>query len=77
MASFMLAELLPTAKAIRTEVDAIPYCTNRVCALDSNRVRKIDKAPVTLCLHAWFVDSCKDEGMRLRNGNGREKREGK
>lgn len=57
VASFMLAKLLPTTKTIRTEVDAIPYSTHRICALDSNRMRKIDQAAVTLCLHAGFVDS--------------------
>lgn len=57
VASFMLAKLLPTTKTIRTEVDAIPYSTHGICALDSNRMRKIDQAAVTLCLHAGFVDS--------------------
>jgi hypothetical protein len=70
VASFMLAKLLPTTKAIRTEVDAIPYSTHRICALDSNRMCKIDQAAVTLCLHPGFVDSCRDEGVRLRNEEG-------
>ena len=56
MATFMLAKLLPTTKAIRTEVDPIPYDTHRICTLDSNGMSEIDQTPVTLCLHAWFVD---------------------
>jgi hypothetical protein len=42
MATFMLAKLLPTAKAIRTEVDPIPYGTDRICTLDSNGMSEID-----------------------------------
>jgi len=42
MAAFMLAKLLPTTKAIRTEVDPIPYSTRGICALDSNRMSEID-----------------------------------
>ena len=42
MATFMLAKLLPTTKAIRTEVDPIPYSTHGICALDSNRMSEID-----------------------------------
>ena len=56
MATFMLEKLLPTAKAIRTEVDPIPYGTDRICALDSNGMSEIDQTPVTLCLHARLVD---------------------
>jgi hypothetical protein len=59
MATFMLAKLLPTTKAIRTEVDPIPNCTHRICALDSNGMSEIDQTPITLCLYARFVDSCK------------------
>ena len=40
--TFMLAELLPTTKAIRTEVDPIPYSTRWICALDSNGMGEID-----------------------------------
>jgi hypothetical protein len=42
MTTFMLAKLLPTAKAIRTEVDPIPYSTRGICALDSNGMGEID-----------------------------------
>jgi hypothetical protein len=42
VATFMLAKLLPTAKAIRTEVDPIPYSTRGICALDSNGMGEID-----------------------------------
>ena len=70
MASFVLAKLLPTTKAIWTEVDAIPYGTNRVCTLHSDRMSKIGQAAVTLCLHAGLVDSCRGEGVRLRNEEG-------
>ncbi len=41
MATFVLAKLIPTAKAIRTEVDPIPYCTHGICALDSNGMSEI------------------------------------
>jgi hypothetical protein len=57
MTTFMLVKLLPTAKAIRTEVDPIPYGTDRICALDSDGMSEIGQTPVTLCLHARFVDS--------------------
>ena len=70
VASFMLAKLLPTTKAIRTEVDAVPHGTDRICTLDSNRMSEIDQAAVTLCLHAGFVDSYRDQGVRLRNEAG-------
>jgi hypothetical protein len=56
MATFMLAKLLPTAKAIRTEVDPIPNGTHRICALDSNGMSEIDQTAVTLCLYAGFID---------------------
>ena len=42
VATFMLAKLLPTTKAIRTEVDPIPYSTRGICALDSNGMSEID-----------------------------------
>ena len=61
MATFMLAKLLPTTKAIRTEVDPIPYCTHRICALNSNGMGEIDQTPITFCLYARFVDSCRDD----------------
>lgn len=41
MTPFMLAKLLPTTKAIRTEVDAIPHCTDGIGALDSNGMGEI------------------------------------
>jgi hypothetical protein len=65
MASFMLAKLLPMAKAVWTEVDAIPHGTHRVCTLDSNRMGKVGEAAVALRLHAGFVDSCGDEGCEV------------
>lgn len=62
MASLMLAKLLPTTKAIWTKVDAVPRDTHGICTLDPNGMGKISQTPVTLRLHAGFIDSCRDEG---------------
>jgi hypothetical protein len=42
MASFVLAKLLPTTKAIWAKIDAFAYCTGWIGTLDPNRVGKVD-----------------------------------
>jgi hypothetical protein len=59
MASFVLAKLLATTKAIRAKVDAIPYCTYWIGTFYSDRVSKISQTAVTFCLYTRFVDCCR------------------
>jgi hypothetical protein len=54
--SFVLAEFLPTTKAIRTKIDTISYDTRRVGTLDPNGMCEIGQTSVALGLHARLVD---------------------
>jgi hypothetical protein len=59
VASFVFAKLLPTAKATRTKVDAVPYYTQWIGTLDSDRVGKVGQTTVTFGLYARFIDCCR------------------
>jgi len=48
----MLGELLASAKAWRTDIDAITLITNRIGALDANGVGQVALTAITLNLQA-------------------------
>lgn len=56
MISFMLLELLPSTKTSWTYIDPITLLAHGVSALESNRMRQVARAIVTLYLQARLAD---------------------
>jgi hypothetical protein len=55
MTSFMVGELLASAKARRADIDAISVITNGISALDTSGMRQVALAAITLNLQARLV----------------------